>query len=417
MVLLMAGPVFGKDLHQHAQDFERQLSERILPYWLETSVDPENGGYVMSDDAVRERGRPAEKQIVTQARMIWTFSHVHLKGFSRPGRDYLQAARQGYEFLKSHFYDREYGGYYWTTDLKGKPLNDNKILYGESFVVYALVEYYRASKDEAALRDAMDLYQVLQRHCHDRKNQGWFEHCRRDFTPLLEVSYNSPRYPVEVVGLKSANAHLHWMEALTELYEVTRDRDVRRSLREAVKINRDYFYPKDAGQSAFHRARDWGKITDPRSAGLSYGHNVEFAWLMIRAQQVLGEKPAWDHFRAHLDHALKYGYDHQRGGLYNRGVDDQPATERDKVWWVQAEMLAALSVGLKHQENATYAEALEKLLHFIIQYQADPKDGIWLDTVTEEGKPKSTGKAHNWKGAYHDVRAIVIFIEAFGKAR
>jgi len=35
-------------------------------------------------------------------------------------------------------------------------------------------------------------------------------------------------------------------------------------------------------------------VTDPRSSRLSYGHNVEFAWLMIRAQKVLGTPLAWD---------------------------------------------------------------------------------------------------------------------------
>ena len=39
------------------------------------------------------------------------------------------------------------------------------------------------------------------------------------------------------------------------------------------------------------------------------------------------------------------------------------------------------------------------------------KSGIWLDTVTESGQPKSTGLAHNWKANYHDVRALLILEE------
>ena len=135
---------------------------------------------------------------------------------------------------------------------------------------------------------------------------------------------------------------------------------------------------------------------------------------MIRAQQILGQRPAWAHFDAHLQHALKYGYDHERGGLYNRGVDDQPATQTDKVWWVQAEMLAALTDALKHKANPAYSEALDKLLHFLAAYQINPSDGIRLDTVTADGQPKATGKAHSWKANYHDVRAIVKFTDAFG---
>jgi mannose/cellobiose epimerase-like protein (N-acyl-D-glucosamine 2-epimerase family) len=56
------------------------------------------------------------------------------------------------------------------------------------------------------------------------------------------------------------------------------------------------------------------------------------------------------------------------------------------------------------------------LLQFVVKYQANPSDGIWLDTVNADGSPKVTAKAHNWKANYHDVRAIVKFIEAFGPA-
>jgi mannose/cellobiose epimerase-like protein (N-acyl-D-glucosamine 2-epimerase family) len=174
----------------------------------------------------------------------------------------------------------------------------------------------------------------------------------------------------------------------------------------------DYFYPKQPGQSSFHRQPDWKPVTDPKSAGLSYGHNVEFAWLMVRAETVLGRTPSWSHFDAHLRHALKYGCDIERGGLYSRGLDDQPATDQDKVWWVQAEWLAALSDAIRHRPDPDYIKALDSLLDFIVRYQAD-RDGIWLDTVTADGKPKGTAKASSWKANYHDVRAIVKFIEAF----
>jgi mannobiose 2-epimerase len=401
----------ARDLAEHAREMRAELAARVLPYWFDTAQDRVNGGYLLADDAAKGRGTATEKQLVTQSRMVWGFAHAHVKGFSDEHRNYLKAAAQGYRFLLDHFLDREHGGYFWKTDLAGKPLNARKILYGEAFVIYALVEYFRASGDREALRHALDLYRALQRHAHDAKHGGWVEHFTRDWEPILKPG---PGAEVEVPGLKSANAHLHLMEALAELYDATRDKAVRQSLAEALRLNAKYFYPKNAGQSCFHRQPDWSAVTDPKSAGLSYGHNVEFAWLMIRAEQALGQRPSWSHFHAHLDHALKFGYDHERGGLYNRGADDQPATQTDKVWWVQSEMLAALTDALQHKPNPACAAALDKLIHFVWTHQVNPADGIWLDTVTADGKPKSTAKAHNWKANYHDVRAMVKFIEAFG---
>lgn len=399
------------DWSGQALEMKEQLATKVLPYWFDTAQDHRHGGYLLSDDG-NKRKTPAEKQLVTQTRMIWTFSLAHRHGFSTPTRDYLKAAAQGYQFLLSHFQDSEHKGYFWKTDLAGKVVDDRKLVYGESFVMYALVEYYRASGDKQALRQALDLYDVLQQKAYDPVHTGWGEHFYRDWRPLPKFD---PNAQVEVAGYKSANTHLHLMEALTELYEASRDPKVKKSLEEAVKINRTWFYPQNAGKSAFHRQPDWTEVTDPKSAGLSYGHNVEFAWLMIRAQKVLGEQPAWDHFTAHVEHTLNHGFDHARGGVYNRGNGDQPASQTDKVWWVQSEMLAALADGIQHHPDAAMSSALSKLLDFIRRYQSDPADGIWYDTVAADGTPKNKAKAHSWKANYHDVRAMVKFIENFGR--
>ncbi len=398
------------DLATHAATFRRELTEKVLPYWYDRCVDWTRGGYLLSDAAAQPAPPATEKMLVSQARMVWTFAHVHRMGFRDERRDYLRAARHGYVFLLEKFRDQEHGGYYWRTDLTGQPLNDRKYLYGQAFVVYALVEYHRASEDPAALRHAMDLYRVIQERCHDRKHDGWGEHYTRDWQWL---TVQDPRIEVERAGLKSANAHLHWMEALSELCDVTRDKAVRRSLIEALELNQKWFYPKRPGRSAFHRQPDWKPVTDPESAGLSYGHNVEFAWLMVRAEQVLGRRPSWGHFDAILEHALACGTDHERGGLYHRGFNNEPATDTDKVWWSQAEFLAALTEGLQRRDNPAYREALRKLLDFLRRHQIHPADGIWLDTVAADGQPKRTAKAHQWKANYHDVRAVVKFLQAF----
>jgi len=406
---LSAGGATNKT--DYASELRTQLIEKVMPYWYDTAIDKQYGGYVLADDALRKVGPATEKQLVSQSRMIWGFSQAHIKKLGDARHDYLKAAAQGYRFLTQHLKDPVHGGYFWATDVTGKPINERKIVYGEAFVMYGLVEYYRASGDKEALRQALDQFKVLQTKAHDEKNGGWIEHFERDWTPMLKPV---PEAMVEVGGFKSANTHLHLMEAFTELYEATRDPEVRKAVEESLKINMTYFYPPDPGRSCTHRQLDWNPVTQPSSAGLSYGHNVEFAWLMIRAEQVLNRKPSWTHFNAHIDHALKYGYDHERGGLYSRGAGNEPATDTDKVWWVQSEMLAALTDGLQHQPNEDWSKALDSLLNWIVTRQADPKDGIWLDTLTADGKPKSSGKAHSWKANYHDVRALVKFVEAYG---
>lgn len=395
----------ARSLSERAAALRTQLTEKILPYWY-VAQDTRYGGYLLADP-----GPPKEKSLVTQARMVWTFSLAHRKGYSSNRYDYLKAAEQGYRFLIKHFRDSQHGGYVWRTALDGAPIKEHKFVYGQAFVIYALVEYHRASRSQEPLRQARALYRTLQERAYDKTHGGWLEHFTRDWTPL---PLRDPSAEAEVAGLKSANTHLHLMEAFTELYRATGDEAVRRSLEETLRINKTYFYPLEAARSCFHRNPDWSAVTDPRSAGLSYGHNVEFAWLMVEAERALGREPSWPHFYAHLEHALQHGWDAERGGLYHRGIGNEPAEDTRKIWWVQAEMLAALTEAVHHKRDAKHEAELLKLLDFIGQSLADPKDGVWYESVKADGLPLSKAKAHRWKANYHDVRALVKLIEAFG---
>jgi mannose/cellobiose epimerase-like protein (N-acyl-D-glucosamine 2-epimerase family) len=80
-------------------------------------------------------------------------------------------------------------------------------------------------------------------------------------------------------------------------------------------------------------------------------------------------------------------------------------------------MIAALADAYRHRTDSDYSRALGLTLRFVRQYQADPKDGVWYDTVTFDGAPKNVAKAHNWKANYHDVRALVKLIETFAPGR
>lgn len=400
--------VVASPLPEHASRMNDDLRQKILPYWLSTTTDEENGGYVLAD-GLKGRGVAMEKQLSSQARMIWAFSFAHQKGFGDARHDYRSAAAKGYRFLMAHFYDSENGGFVWRTDLQGKVTNDRKVFYGQALVLNALVEYHRASGEKEPLQKALELYDLIQTRAHDATNKGWNEHFRRDWTPISQ----SERFAeIGLPGLKSASGHLHWMEALGGLFAVTHEARVGTSLSEALEINSTYFFPKDPAQSVMFRQANWSAV--PRQGvSLSYGHNLQFARLMIRTEKILGRRPSWNHFGAHLRHALAYGFDHDRGGLYERGSGEAPATKTDKVWWAQAEMMEALTMALEHRPNIGHAEALAKLLHFVAAYQTDPKDGVWLDRVAEDGKPKNTAKAHTWKAADRDLEAMVKFVEVF----
>lgn len=408
-----------------AARWDAQLRASILPFWRRT-VDDARGGYLVYDRhptlrgglralgargkarlARRLHGTPLprlEKHLVSQTRLVWTFSLAHRLGYDGRGDENLRAADHGYRFIEERMRDAEHGGYYWTVDLEGRPRDPRKVLYGLSFAIYALVEYHRASGGLEPLVRARQLFELVQARLRDGRG-AWIEHVERDFGPLQDGAVGATRGLPDLPGFRSSNAHLHWMEALSELLEATGDAAVRTALEEAVAINR-WFFPRDPARGSHYRTSEGERVDEGLVA---YGHNLEFGWLLLRAHEVLGTPPDRDHFQGQVRHALDHGFDHRRGGVYFSGFKDRPANRREKVWWVQAESLIALLDALRHRPDAEVEQALDRLLEWIVRCQELP-DGVWVYETTPRGRIRSFIRASSWKAAYHEVRALTRFI-------
>jgi mannobiose 2-epimerase len=349
--------------------------------------------------------------LVSQARLLWVFSHAHILGYSTQ-HDYLKAAAHGYSYLIETLLDRQYGGCYWKSDVNRGVIEPHKILYGHAMAIYGLVEYHRASGLSEPLEYAGSLYETAQQKFHDNVHGGWIEHCERDFTPLTCTGERLPGMP-DVIGFKSGDSHLHWMEALTELYAAAKDASVRDSLVEVIELLCTKFYPPGVSESCEYLLPDWRAVNKDELSGVSHGHMIEFAWLLLHAQEALGLPRDWDHFERLLRHSLRYGFDHERGGFYFRGKPNETACDTTKFWWVQAEGLSALTDAVAYFDRDEYNGPLRKLADWILNYQIRSDDGVWIVSTDAGGRPQNIKKAGEWKAAYHEVRAITKFVQTF----
>jgi mannose 2-epimerase len=408
-----------------ALEWDALLRDRMLPYW-QTTVDA-RGGYRVHDPGDRSWRAQIKSMIaggnhhsqnetlrglVSQARLLWVFSHAHIRGYSTPPHDYLKRAAHGYSYLIETMLDRQYGGCYWKTDVKRGVIEPQKIFYGHSMAIYALVEYGRASGLSEPLDYACSIYETVQQKFRDEVHGGWIEHCDREFTQLTCTGERLPGVP-DIVGFKSGDALLHWMEALTELYAEVQDASIRDSLLESIELLCTRFYPPTVSASCEYRLADWKPVANYEFSGVSHGHMIEFAWLLLHAQQALGMPRDWEHFESLLRHSLRYGFDRERGGFYFRGKPNETACDTTKFWWVQAEGLSALTDAVAHFASAEYNGPLDRLVDWIFNYQIRSDDGVWIVSTNGEGRPLNVKKAGEWKAAYHEVRAITKFVQTF----
>ena len=123
--------------HLLRQEAEVEL-HKILHWWQLRMTDPENGGFYGRIDGNGKLHPHAEKGLILNARILWTFSAA-----ARMTGDpaYLQTAKRAFRYLTDHFWDELNGGVYWSVDYTGAPFQTKKQVYAQAFAIYALSEY------------------------------------------------------------------------------------------------------------------------------------------------------------------------------------------------------------------------------------------------------------------------------------
>lgn len=398
----------------------RQVSDHLdalARFWLDRSVDTVDGGYVTSFDA---EGRPGGdhrvRYLVTQARMVWAFTRF--AALSADADAHLAAARHGLVYLIDHFWDADHGGWRWRVDAADGPGADAKLVYGQVFALYALATFADATGDERALRYAAATFDLLQVHAADTRHGGYLENFDRRWVPAGAGAAGGDR--------KSLDVHLHVMEAFTALAAASGRAVHERRLVEVVDVitSRCIDHRQGCGgnqytldwrprapipiANTFNAERDGGAV--PGSVDTtSYGHNLELAWLLVDADRVIG-RPADAHagLVARLaEHALAFGVDHLRGGVYRDGPHEGPALVRDKEFWQQAEALVGLLEALELTGDVRFAEAFLSTWNFVDRHVIDHARGEWRTLVDPAGRPRVAALGGPWKAAYHTGRAAI----------
>lgn len=405
-----------------ANEMENSLKNELLKPWYPRSIDTLYGGFITAFTYDFQLAENQDKMIVTQARHVWTNSKASEQ---YPDVKYFKdAAKHGFYFLRDVMWDKTYGGFYTLTDRSGKVKSTNKEAYGNAFGIYALAAYYHASGDAAALDLAILAFQWLDKHAHDGEHKGYFQHLQRDGTPVkrdANVASTSP------LGYKDQNSSIHLLEAFTELYGVWKDDLLRKRLQEMLFLVRDVMMTKKGYLQLFFYP-DWSPVSfrDSTEASIlqhryldhvSFGHDVETAYLMLEASHVLGLKNDTATLRIAklaVDHALKNGWDNEAGGFYDEGYyfgnkERITIIKDSKNWWAQAEGLNTLLLMADtfSNDNNQYFRKFLSLWKYVQAYLIDHKYGDWYEGGLDKEPGKATvQKGHIWKATYHQYRGL-----------
>lgn len=386
-------------LKKYSKELQQELND-ILSYWMQYAQDDAQGGFYGSVDNSNIPDPEAPKGIVLNARILWTFSAAYNQTREQK---YLAVAERAYRYIVSYFIDKEFGGAYWTVNHKGEKLNDRKQVYGQAFCIYGLSEYYKATSEREAFDLAIKMYWLIEYHAYDQKQKGYFEAFSRDWKPVEDLRLSSK----DANEKKTTNTNLHIAEAYANLYQVWPDKKLKQQIENLLEV----FAHHIVNDETHHLNLFFDEKWNIKSGLVSYGHDIEVAWLLNQVAERVNH-PGWTMTMRSLgvkiaDAAVE-GLD-EDGGLAYESENENRISE--KHWWPQAEAMIGFFNAYQITGDEKYFQYSLGCWRFTSNYIRDHQHGEWFWGVyTDHSLMQGHDKVGLWKCPYHNARACMELI-------
>lgn len=381
---------------QLSNELYAELTDNILPFWMGSMTDPAGGFYGERDGSGRLVA-DAPKGAILNARILWSFAAAY-RVLRRP--EYLVTALRARDYLVAHFYDREFGGVFWSVDSHGAPLDTRKQFYALGFALYGMAELLRANPaDETARRYATLLLDDIVGHSRDAARGGYIEALTRDWQPLDDMRLSEK----DANTAKTMNTHLHIIEPFANLLRAEPDNAELQGLtRELLLLFLDRITDSRTGHLGLFFTADWHR----EDATISYGHDIEASWLLLESAQTLGDPALLRRTLAatrRMGMAALEGLAADGSMIYERHASGDSDNERH--WWVQAECFIGELYLWRYHGMPEMLGRAAATWRYIRDNIVDRSEGEWLWSRRADGTAnRADDKAGFWKCPYHNTR-------------
>jgi len=389
----------------------RQLLENnILLFWQTRMVDNERGGFYGRIDGQNILHPDAPKGAVLNARILWTFASAARVLHNTPYR--ILAAR-AYDYLMQRFIDREHGGVFWSLNADGTPLDTKKQTYAIAFAIYGLAEYVRLTDNREALETAISLFNDIEAHAFDAGHTGYIEALTRDWQSITDMRLSDK----DENSVFTMNTHLHVLEAYTNLYRVWPDERLRQCLINIITVFTERLYNPETGHVDCFFDAQWNGRHDIAS----YGHDIEAAWLLNEAFNVLiPQEQKVQSYETRITHNIALasleGLQPDGSMIHEAKTSNHPSpstnTGSAREWWVECEAVVGFIDQWQITGQQEWWTRAEAVWHYIENHLLDREHGEWFWSVLPDGTPDTgNDKAGFWKCPYHNSRMCLELIE------
>ncbi|UMZ12701.1 AGE family epimerase/isomerase [Pseudomonas sp. MPFS] len=145
-------PASSPDANALFQSVQQHFQQVIVPLWQGPGWNPQLALPFEALDAEHRPLPPQRYRAMACARQLYVFSQL-IGDAAAPFAQERAAAL--FRSLQRHFHDAEHGGWFYSIDPQGAPLDRRKDLYTHAFIVFACAHYW-AKVREPLVESALD---------------------------------------------------------------------------------------------------------------------------------------------------------------------------------------------------------------------------------------------------------------------
>lgn len=354
--------------HSTIEFLAMRLLNRWVPKWYEAFADAKSGGFYERLGLHFKPVQTGSRRLLTQCRQLAIYSHASMQsGVEIPGLDLLRH----FNHILDHYLVPSTGGWRFSVDDDGRPLDHHYDLYALSFVIFSFSHYFRATGDARARDHALATLRFIDTHFRLPGLPGLAEGLDVALKPLPKIRRQNP--------------HMHLLEACLFARETWPwdDAIFTAMAREMVSLFDTAFYsPANTMLGEF--------FTDDLKPHPDNGHHVEpghyFEWIWLLKKFGAGHNGVC---AALLGWANRHGWDNLHGGIYDV-LDPSGAivTDTKRLWpFTEAIKANALMLDTAPDKSAIKARIAEMVNVFRSRYMQER--GFWVEWLSRDLKPQT----------------------------
>lgn len=334
-----------------------------LPLWADKGVDRAQGGfYERLNRDLTPYEEPRRARLVS--RQIYCFAAGHDLGWDGPAEALIA---HGLDFLVNRLLTDD-GTVIMAVSIDGSLTRTDYDPYDYAFVLFALAAAAKTLNERTNLP-------ALAQAVRERLITNW-KH------PVIGFS--------EALPLKS-NPHMHLLEAFLAWAELVGDEDPKwQALAdEMVELARTRLIDAKTGALSEFFDADWQALPDGQGRVVEPGHQLEWAWLLMRWAQIKGDRTAFDLAWRLVEIAETHGINAQMVA-FNALDDHFRVRDAEAKLWPQTERLKALHTLSFHPmastEQKAFAESrMDEAIAGLQTYFLDAPAGLWHEVMRADG--------------------------------